>query len=129
MAYSAIESKVAKPVANYKMATRMESGRLLYVSGQVARNAAGNLVGKGDIRAQTRQVFDNLRQVLHAEGGDLRELMKINLYLTKLEDYSVVAEERTVAFGGAPPASTLIVVKGLFHPDYLIEIEGVAAIS
>src|SRR6185369_259111 len=64
MPFSTIATPEAKPVANYKMATRMEGGRLLYISGQVAWDAAGNIVGKGDIRAQAKQVFENLRGVL-----------------------------------------------------------------
>jgi reactive intermediate/imine deaminase len=129
MAYSTIVTEAAKPVANYKMATRLERGRLVYISGQVAWDANGNIVGTGDIRAQARQAFENLRQVLRAAGGDLRDLLKITTYLTKLEDFPAVAETRSTIFQGELPASTLIVVPSLFHSDFLIEIEGVAAIE
>jgi enamine deaminase RidA (YjgF/YER057c/UK114 family) len=129
MAYSTIVTAAAQPVANYKMATRLESGRLVYISGQVAWDANGNIVGKGDIRAQARQAFENLQQVLRAAGGGLRDLLKITTYLTKLEDFPAVAETRSTMFQGELPASTLIVVPSLFHPDFLIEIEGVAAIE
>ena len=71
MPYTTITPAEAKPVANYKMATRMEGGRLLYIAGQVARDAEGDVLGKGDIRTQARQVFQNLRNVLQAAGGDL----------------------------------------------------------
>src|SRR5207245_7014532 len=90
MPFSTIATPEAKPVANYKMATRMEGGRLLYISGQVAWDATGNIVGKGDVRAQARQVFENLRGVLRAAGGDLPSLMKITTYITKLEDFPAV---------------------------------------
>jgi enamine deaminase RidA (YjgF/YER057c/UK114 family) len=128
MPFSTIATPEAKPVANYKMATRMEGGRLLYISGQVAWDAAGNIVGKGDIRAQAKQVFENLRGVLRAAGGDLSNLMKITTYITKLEDFPAVAQARGEVFQGELPASTLIVVKGLFHPDFLLEIEGTATV-
>jgi reactive intermediate/imine deaminase len=128
MPFSTIASPEAKPVANYKMATRMEAGRLLYVSGQVAWDQNGNMVGKGDVRAQARQVFDNLRGVLQAAGGDLSSLMKITTYITRIENFPAVAEVRSSVFQGELPASTLIVVKSLFHPDFLIEVEGVAAV-
>ena len=128
MPYSTIATPEAKPVANYKMATRMEGGRLLYISGQVAWDAGGNIVGKGDVGAQARQVFENLRGVLQAAGGDLQSLMKITTYITRIEDFPAVAEARTAAFPGELPASTLIVVKSLFHPDFLLEVEGVAAV-
>src|ERR1700740_912762 len=98
MPYSTITPVEAKPVANYKMATRLEGGRLLYISGQVAWDAAGNIVGKGDIRAQAKQVFENLRGVLRAAGGDLTSLMKITTYITKLEDFPAVAQARSEVF-------------------------------
>ena len=129
MPYSTITPVEAKPVANYKMATRLEGGRLLYISGQVAWDANGTVVGKGDIGAQARQVFQNLRRVLQVAGGDLGNLLKITTYITKIEDFPAVAAARSSVFQGELPASTLIVVKGLFHPDFLIEVEGVAAIG
>ena len=128
MPFSTIATPEAKPVANYKMATRRESGQLLYVSGQVAWDTNGNIVGRGDVRTQARQVFQNLRQVLQAAGGDLKDLMKITTYITKIEDFPAVAEARSEVFQGELPASTLIVVKSLFHPDFLLEVEGIAAV-
>jgi 2-iminobutanoate/2-iminopropanoate deaminase len=128
MPFSTITTPDAKPVANYKLGTRMEGGRLLYISGQVAWDASGNIVGKGDVRAQARQTFENLRGVLQAAGGDLSSLMKITTYITRLDDFPAVAEARSAVFSGELPASTLIVVKSLFHPDFLIEVEGVAAV-
>jgi enamine deaminase RidA (YjgF/YER057c/UK114 family) len=129
MPYSTITPAEAKPVANYKMATRMEGGRLLYIAGQVAWDTNGNLVGQGDVGAQARQVFQNLRRVLQAAGGDLASLLKMTTYITRIEDFPAVAEVRSSVFQGELPASTLIVVKGLFHPDFLIEVEGIAAIG
>ena len=128
MPFSTIATPEARPVANYKMATRMEGGRLLYIAGQVAWDAGGALVGKGDVRAQARQAFENLRGVLQAAGGDVQNLMKITTYITAIENSPAVAEARTAVFHGELPASTLIVVKALFHPDFLVEVEGVAAV-
>ena len=128
MPFTTIATPEAKPVANYKMGTRMEGGRLLYISGQVAWDAGGNIVGKGDVVAQARQTFQNLRGVLQAAGGDLANLMKITTYITRAEDVAAVGKARSEVFQGELPASTLIVVKSLFHPDFLIEVEGVAAV-
>ena len=128
MPFSTIASPEARPVANYKMATRMEGGRLLYIAGQVGWDASGTIVGKGDARAQARQAFQNLRGVLQAAGGDLKDLMKITTYITAIENFPAVAEARSEVFRGELPASTLIVVKSLFHPDFLVEVEGVAAV-
>jgi 2-iminobutanoate/2-iminopropanoate deaminase len=128
MPFSTMTTPEVKPVANYKIATRYEGGQLLYISGQVARDTDGNVVGKGDMRTQARQVFQSLRQVLQAAGGDLKDLMKITTYITNIENFPAVAEVRGEVFQGELPASTLIVVKSLFNPDFLIEVEGVAAI-
>src|ERR1700674_4231356 len=98
MPFSTIATLEAKPVANYKMGTRMEGGRLVYISGQVAWDTGGNIVGKGDVRAQARQTFENLRGVLRAAGGDLKDLMKITTYITKIEDFPAVAEARSEVF-------------------------------
>ena len=129
MPFSTIAPPEVKPVANYKLGTRMEGGRLLYISGQVAWDGSGNIVGKGDVRAQARQTLQNLRGVLQAAGGDLKDLMKMTTYITRAEDVAAVAAARAEVFQGELPASTLIVVTSLFHPDFLVEIEGVAAIG
>jgi len=129
MAYTTITPAVARPVAHYKMATRLDSGRLVYISGQVARDADGNVVGIGDIQAQARQVFQNLRHVLQAAGGAMEHLLKITTYLTNIDNFPAVVAVRSQVFPGQLPASTLIVVPSLFHPDFLIEVEGMAAID
>ena len=129
MAYTTIVSEHAKPVSNYKMATRRESGRLVYISGQVAWGANGNIIGKNDIRAQAQQVFQNLRQVLQDAGGDLQDLLKVTTYVTEIDNYPAVIDVRNDIFQGELPASTLIVIAGLFHEDFLLEIEAVAAIG
>ena len=129
MPYTTITPAEAKPVAHYKMATRMEGGRLLYIAGQVARDAEGNVLGKGDIRTQARQVFENLRHVLQAAGGGLSDLLKMTTYITRIEDFPAVAEIRSRLFPGELPASTLIVVNRLTQPEILSEVEGMAAIG
>jgi reactive intermediate/imine deaminase len=129
MPYTTITPAEAKPVAQYKMATRMEGGRLLYIAGQVARDTEGNVLAPGDIRTQARQVFENLRQVLQAAGGDVSDLLKITTYITKIENFPVVAEVRSQFFPGEMPASTLIVVSRLAQPELLIEVEGMAALG
>ena len=129
MPYTTITTPEAKPVAHYKMATRMEGGRLLYIAGQVARDAEGNVLAPGDIRTQARQVFQNVQRVLQAAGGDLPDLLKITTYITKIEDFPAVAEVRSQFFAGELPASTLIVVTRLAQPELLIEVEGMAAIG
>jgi aminocarboxymuconate-semialdehyde decarboxylase len=129
MPYTTITPAEAKPVAHYKMATRMEGGRLLYIAGQVARDAEGNVLGQGDIRTQARQVLENLRHVLQAAGGDLSDLFKMPTYITRIEGFPAVAEIRSRLFPGELPASTLIVVNRLAQPELRSDVEGRAAMG
>jgi reactive intermediate/imine deaminase len=103
--------------------------RTLYIAGQVALDAQGNLVGRGDIRAQTEQVFRNLQAVLEACGGSLQDLVKITVYLVRPQDIAPFREVRSRYLGANPPASTLVVVSQLASPDFLVEVEGIAVLG
>lgn len=113
----------------YSQAVRM--GDLLFVAGQVPYDVNGNLVGKGDMRAQTEQVFKNLEAVLKAAGSGLDKVGKLTVFITKLEHRLIVHEVRSRVFGkvGHFPASTLAVVTSLALPDWLVEIEAVAVVG
>ncbi|MCS7207425.1 MAG: RidA family protein [Dehalococcoidia bacterium] len=104
-------------------------GNTVYIAGQVALDAQGTLVGKGDIRAQTDQVFRNLQAVLQACGGSLRDLVKINVYLVRAEDIPAFREVRSRYLAQEPPASTLAVICQLASPDFLVEVEGIAVVG
>ena len=110
----------------YSHAVRM--GDLIFVAGEVARDRNGDLVGKGDVRAQTEQVFENLKAVLEAAGSGLDKVGKVTVLTTSLEYRPVIHEIRTRVFQevGHLPASTLAVVTSLADPDWLVEIEAVA---
>jgi 2-iminobutanoate/2-iminopropanoate deaminase len=111
----------------YSQATRM--GELIFVAGQVPCDRSGAIVGKDDIRAQTEQVFANLRAVLEAAGCGLADVGKVTVFTTKLEYRPVIHEIRSRVFGdvGHLPASTLAVVTSLANPDWLVEIEAIAS--
>ena len=110
----------------YSHAVRM--GELIFVAGEVARDQNGDLVGKGDVRAQTEQVFENLKAVLEAAGSGLDKVGKVTVLTTSLEYRPVIHEIRSRVFRdvGHLPASTLAVVTSLADPDWLVEIEAVA---
>ena len=104
-------------------------GKTVYVSGQVSVDERGQVVGKGDLRAQTRQTFENIRKALEAAGASFRDVIKSNLYVVGLkpEDVPIIREVRGQYFSAErPPASTLVGVSALVNPDWLIEIELVA---
>ena len=108
------------------LAQARQIGNTIYVSGQVAYNNAGQLVGEGDMKAQTRQVFDNIKAVLTAAGTRLEDIIKINTYITDQSKFIDMLEVRKEIFGATPPASTAVVVAGLAFPGLLIEVEAIA---
>ncbi|HKA56400.1 MAG TPA: RidA family protein [Candidatus Binatia bacterium] len=108
------------------LAQARQLGNTIYVSGQVAYNAEGRLVGEGDMKAQTRQVFDNIRAVLAAAGAGMGDIIKINTYITDQGKFMDMLEARKEIFGANPPASTAVVVAGLAFPGLLIEVEAIA---
>ena len=121
---------VAAPMGTYSQAVRVETGDAvwLHVSGQIAIDLEGNLLGPGDVRAQTRQVFENLKAILGANGATFADVVKIGTYLTTLEDLAGMREVRSEYLTTEPPASTAVQVVALVVPDALIEIDLVAVV-
>jgi reactive intermediate/imine deaminase len=121
---------VAAPMGTYSQAVRVETGDAvwIHISGQIAIDREGNLVGPGDLRAQTRQVFDNLKAILEANGATFAEAVKIGTYLTTLDDLAGMREVRSEYLTAEPPASTAVQVVALVVPEALIEIDLVAAV-
>lgn len=129
MAKKAIESaKVAKTKGPYVQGVEVTDARLVYTSGVVARDAAGTLVGVGDIRAQTRQCFENIRNIIEAAGGTLSDLVKVTVFLRPGQDYAAMNEVRRDILAGIDFASSTVQV-GLNAADALIEVEAVAAVK
>ena len=121
---------VAAPMGTYSQAVRVETGDAvwIHVSGQIAIDREGNLVGPGDMRAQTRQVFENLKAILEANGATFADAVKIGTYLTTLDDLAGMREVRSEYLTSEPPASTAVQVVALVVPDALIEIDLVAVV-
>lgn len=103
-----------------------EPGRQVFISGQLARDATGALVGKGDMRAQIRQVGENLKTALAAAGASLADLIKTTTYVTDIDEFFKHVDIRMDYFGPGMPTSTTVEVRRLAHPDFLIEVEAVA---
>ncbi|HWP23642.1 MAG TPA: RidA family protein [Candidatus Binatia bacterium] len=129
MATKVIQPKsLSDPRPRYSQGILAEGGRLLFVAGQTASDRDGKVVGKGDIEAQAEQVFKNLSAVLEEAGGSLANLVMTTTYITDIgyrEGYNKV---RLKYYKDHQPTSTLVVVKGLANPDYMIEISGVAVL-
>lgn len=118
---------LAEPISHFTDAVR--AGDLLFVSGVVAVDAEGKLVGGDDIVAQAQQVFENMRRVLAAAGCGFEDVVKVTIFLTDVEDRAKINPFRQQVFGAARPASTLVEVPRLAVPGARIEIEAIALLS
>jgi len=105
-----------------------KAGGLLFLAGQVAQDPDGNVVGRGDVEAQAVQIFDNLRAVLASAGATLNDVVKLTTYTTNVAYRAKIAEVRGRYFTTYFPPNTFVVVASLATPDYLLEIEAVAAV-
>lgn len=117
---------VATPSGPYVNAVR--AGNLLFVSGQVAYGPDGQIVGPGDPEAQAVQVLENIGAILRAAGAGFADVTKVTLFLTDMAHRAQIAAVRERYFKGANPASTLIQIGALVHPDLVLEVEAVAVL-
>ena len=104
----------------------VKAGNTVFVSGQIAFDSNGDLVGEGDFLAQATQTFDNVEAALRAGGASWDDIAKITTFLVNVDDYPAYAAERLRRFPEGGPASSTIVVKALVMPELLIEIEAIA---
>jgi enamine deaminase RidA (YjgF/YER057c/UK114 family) len=105
--------------------------RLVFVSGQEPEDRQGNLVGRGDLAVQARQVFANLGRALAAGGARPEQVTKITIYVVnhRREYLPVIEEARVALFGDHKPADALVGIATLSNPDYLIEVDAIAVIG
>ena len=120
--------RLGRPLGAYSQATMVPAnGRLIFVSGLVARDAEGATVGPGDIRAQTRFILESLKAILAEGGASLADVVKVTVFIREMADFDAIHEVRREYFAQDPPASSMVQITSLVHPDYLIEIEAIAA--
>jgi enamine deaminase RidA (YjgF/YER057c/UK114 family) len=125
-----LSPKSMHPPRGYSHTAKVGSGMVLFIAGQVALDRNGNLVGTGDFRAQSQQVFENLQAAVAAAGGTFRNIVKLNVYIvdvSKLADYREIRDRYIDV--NHPPTSTVVQVAALFRPEFLIEVEAVAALQ
>ena len=112
----------------YAPVVRVENAStLIFVSGLLARNVDGEIVGRGDMKAQLDQVGKNLKSALASAGASLSDLVRTNTYVTDIEEFFKHADVRMRYFD-ALPASTTVEVRRLSHPDFLVEVDAIAVI-
>ncbi len=115
----------------YSQIVEVVASRMIFIAGQTALDAGGNLVGKNDFTAQASQVFENLTTALRASECTAANLVKLTVFLTDMNNLAPYREARNRFFTSvtpaAAPAVTLVEVSKLYGPDFLIEIEAIAA--
>ena len=117
------------PNGVFSQATTIEAtGRLVFVSGMTSRRPDGSIAGVGDISEQTRQVCENVQAAVREAGGSLDDVCRVDVYVRNMEDFAKIHEIRAQYFHEPLPASTMVEVSKLAHPDYLIEISAIAVI-
>jgi enamine deaminase RidA (YjgF/YER057c/UK114 family) len=119
---------LSKPTG-YTHVVEARGSRNVYISGQVAFDAQGQIVGIGDLEAQTEQVFRNLQAALTAAGATFADVVKMTYYLLDMRQIGVVRTVRERYLPDLRPASTAVGVNGLAHPDFLVEIEAIAVLT
>ena len=117
---------MSEPVSHFTHVVR--AGRLVFVSGCVATDAQGRVVGGHDVVAQTRQVHENIKHCLAAAGATFADVCKVTVFLRDIGDREKVNTVRKEYFGAHRPASTLVEISRLVRDDYLVEIEATAVI-
>jgi enamine deaminase RidA (YjgF/YER057c/UK114 family) len=106
-----------------------KAGNTLYISGQIAQDKAGNLIGKGDFEAQAHQVYTNLKTILEEAGGSLKNIVKMGTFLTHHNYVEAYRSVRNQYFDEPCPPNTLLIIESLASPDFLIEVEAIAVLD
>ena len=114
------------PLAPYSPGYK--SGGFVCTAGMLALDASGNLVGEGDAGAQTRQVMENIKEILEEAGGSLEDIVYNMIFLKDLADYGAMNEVYATYFPNDPPARACIQA-GLVKPEFLVEIAATAVVD
>ena len=124
--------KAPDPLGMYSLAVRTDGQKLLLLSGQLSVDKDGNTVGVGDVGAQARQVFDNIGAALEDSGASYDDILKLTTFVVGQESLAGFLEARTTFYPeifpkGDYPPNTLLLVSGLAKPEFLVEVEVIAA--
>jgi enamine deaminase RidA (YjgF/YER057c/UK114 family) len=115
--------------ATYSQGVKVTGAQaVLFLAGQVAYDKDGGPAHRGDFKGQAREAFKAIKALVEAQGGTLANVVKINTYVTDIRYRADLVPVREEFFGKKGPASTLIAVPALAHPDWMIEIEAIAVV-
>jgi len=122
--------RVRAPSGHFSQAIEADAkGRLVFISGMTARRPDGAIAGVGDIDAQTRQVCENIKSAVEAAGGTMDDVCRVDVFVRNIEHFEQIHKVRREYFKAPAPASTMVEVTKMVHPDYLIEINAIALIA
>ena len=124
-----VSSKLSKPVGVFSHAVKAEGKEFLFISGLTARDINGNVVGKGDMKVQTKQILENMKIILEEAEASFDHIVKVTVYVTDLKYFKEIHEVRAQYFKKDFPASTLVQVSRLVNEDCMIEIDAVAVLG
>ncbi|MEQ8347172.1 MAG: RidA family protein [Sneathiellaceae bacterium] len=117
------------PYAQFLISQAIRVDNLVFLSGQAAIDAQGNLVGVGDFDAQAKQTFENLKKVLEASGSSMDRIVKVTIYLTDMANFPKIMELRKAYFSKPYPADTIVEISALGLPELQIEIDAVGLVG
>jgi len=114
----------------FSQAVKTSGRSLIFISGQVALDTHGQVVGPGDMRAQSRQAMENLKAMLEAGGATIADVVKLTVYVTDMREFAKLQEVRSEFWAGLPlPASTALEITQLVRKEFMVEIEAVAVVD
>lgn len=116
-----------EPIVGYSRAVRV--GPFVHVSGTTGLDERGDIVGKGDVVAQTKQALENIRTALEKAGARLEHVVRTRIYVTNIDEWEGIGRAHGAIFGTIRPACTMMEVSRFIHPDMMVEIEAEAIIT
>jgi enamine deaminase RidA (YjgF/YER057c/UK114 family) len=123
---------LAKPAGTYSQIAHAKTQEVVFIAGQVPADESGAVVGKGNFEAQCAQAFSNIHTALRAVGADWNNVVQFTSFLVRAEDAAAFrayrGREFPKLFPGGPPPNTLLIISRLADPDYLLEVQTVAAL-
>lgn len=117
------------PRGSYSLVAIAHPGKMVFIAGQTASDPEGNVVGIGDVRAQTRYILGKIEKAIEAAGGTIDDIVAMSVFTTAVGYHRDINEVRREFFGSNFPTSTMVQVVALARPELLLEINAMAVVS